>query len=124
MRPRIEPTSSWILVRFISSVPQELFPSGILAMCITPFVVVPQPLDFVFSVFILFLVFRDFVDKSSSSEIHSSAVSSLLISPSKGFFISVIVLFFSLELILVLFQNFHPSAYIAYLFFHAAHLIH
>ena len=66
-------------------------------MYVTPFVAVPQFLDFLFCIFqsqfSLLFDFEDFTDMSSSSEILSSAVSSLLISPSKAFFISLWVLF-------------------------------
>ena len=74
-------TNSFLLLAFYS-------------ICITPFVVVHR-LGFSGGFFSLCslccLVFRDSIDKSCSSEIFSSAVFSLLIKPSKAFFIPVSV---------------------------------
>ena len=61
---------------------------------------------------------------SSSSEILSSAMSSLLISPLKVFFISVIVFLISKHFFWVLSQNFHLSVYNAQLFLHVIYFTH
>ena len=64
-----------------------------------------------FSFFFSFLFFEDSIDRSSSSEILSQSVSTLLISPSKTFF--VLVTLFSISGISFQFRDFQLSAYIA-----------
>ena len=65
------------------------------------------------------------IDIYSSSEVLSSAVCSLLISPSKVFFISVTVfLISSLSFWFFKEKNFHFSIYATHLFLHVAYFFH
>ena len=88
-----------------------------------PFVVAIQFLNILGFFFLIFSVFEDFLGISSTSEIISSAISSLLISPSKTSLIAI-AMFLHLDSRLVLSLDSQLFAYLACLFSHVLCFIH